>query len=197
MTATTAFPGRSGAIAVTEPERATRADIDRRYVLKRMIWFGTAAFAFAFALPALALKTLTQQQEHIAGGEPLVYATGEHVGDAVNAADIPVRGVIQAFPQGKSDDEDNLVELVRLSEDATGLVAYSAICTHLGCTVLAQLTDKGFIPCPCHGSLFDPANGAKPVGGPANRPLPSLPITVNADGAVAATGTFSGPVGPQ
>ncbi len=182
---------------MTEPPRETDLHHDRRRFLKWAIGLGTSAFALAFALPALALKTLTTPQEEIAGGEPLVYATGDLSGTPVKAADIPVKGAVQAFPEGKSDDQDNLVELVRIAEGASGLVAFSAICTHLGCTVLPKLTDAGDIPCPCHGSLFDPANGAKPVGGPANRPLPSLPISISGDGTVAATGTFSGPIGPQ
>jgi Rieske Fe-S protein len=182
---------------MTDTAPRTEAHADRRHFLKWVIRIGTGAFALAFALPALALKTLTTKQEEISGGEPLVYATGDKSGSPVQAADIPVKGAVQAFPQGKSDDQDNLVQLVRLTEDPSGLVAFSAICTHLGCTVLPKLTDAGDIPCPCHGSLFDPADGAKPVGGPANRPLPSLPISVNSDGTVVATGTFSGPVGPQ
>jgi rieske iron-sulfur protein len=182
---------------MTEPAPETEVHEDRRRFLKWVIGLGTSAFALAFALPALALKTLTTQQEEIAGGEPLVYATGDLSGTNVNATNIPVNGAIQAFPKGKSDDQDNLIELVRIGEGASGVVAFSAICTHLGCTVLPKLTDAGYIPCPCHGSLFDPTQNAKPVGGPANRPLPSLPIAINADGTVAATGTFSGPIGPQ
>ena len=63
----------------------------------------------------------------------------------------------------------------RLSEDASRLVAYSAICTHLGCTVLPQLSEQGYIVCPCHASVFDPAADARVVSGPANRPLPACP----------------------
>ncbi|HEX5498425.1 MAG TPA: Rieske (2Fe-2S) protein, partial [Thermomicrobiales bacterium] len=102
------------------------------------------------------------------------------------------------FPQGKTDNADNLVELVQLGPgtDAAHLVAYSAICTHLGCTVLAKLNARGDIACPCHGSIYDPAAGAKVIAGPAPRPLPSLPVRVGPDGAVVANGTFSGPVGP-
>ena len=77
---------------------------------------------------------------------------------------------VQVFPQGKSDNERNLIELVRLAADLpAGLVAYSAICTHLGCTVLPQLSEQGYIVCPCHGSIFDPAADA------AGRPRPGEP----------------------
>jgi Rieske Fe-S protein len=105
---------------------------------------------------------------------------------------------VQAFPEAKSEKQNNLVQIVRLPEGADpAVVAYSAICTHLGCSVLAQLNDDGNIVCPCHGSIFDPADGAAVVHGPATRPLPGLPIAVEADGGITATGSFDGPIGPQ
>jgi Rieske Fe-S protein len=181
---------------MSDAPRETEAIADRRRLLKWTIRLGTTAFAVAFALPALALKTLTQETKKIAAGDRLVYATGNRSGTEINLNDIPVPGAVQAFPQGKEEDQDNLVELVRLSESADGVLAYSAICTHLGCTVLATLTEQEYIACPCHGSIFDPADGAKVVHGPAGRPLPSLPISVGTDGTITAAGSFSGPVGP-
>lgn len=61
-------------------------------------------------------------------------------------------------------------------------VAYSAVCTHQGCTV-AYSADSGNLDCPCHGSAFDPARGAEVTGGPAPSPLPEIPVEVR-DGAV-------------
>ncbi len=57
------------------------------------------------------------------------------------------------------------------------LVAYSAVCTHLGCTVAYQKS-SGDLVCPCHGSIFDPAQNAKVLNGPAPRPLPKIPIKI-------------------
>jgi rieske iron-sulfur protein len=162
-----------------------------------VIRLGTAAFSVALLLPALALRTLTREVKSVAAGDTLVYATGNRTGMPIEAAAITAGEAVQAFPQGKSDNERNLIELVRLSEDLpAGLVAYSAICTHLGCTVLPKLTDQGYILCPCHGSMFDPARDADVVHGPANRPLPALPLTLSSDGDVVAAGSFAGPVGP-
>ncbi|WP_181807603.1 Rieske (2Fe-2S) protein [Streptomyces shenzhenensis] len=53
--------------------------------------------------------------------------------------------------------------------------AFSAICTHMGCTV--NRVADGTIDCPCHGSKFHIADGAV-AHGPAARPLPAEPITV-------------------
>jgi rieske iron-sulfur protein len=173
------------------------SEVSRRRLLKWLIGIAFAAFGIAFALPALAIKSLSQTQQSIAAGDALVYATGDRTGQPVNANDLQPLQAAQAFPQGKETNQDNLVEIVRLSADQTGLVAYSAICTHLGCTVLGNLTKDGIILCPCHGSEFNPADKAAVVRGPANRPLPSLPITIGSDGAVTAAGGFSGPIGPQ
>ncbi len=54
-------------------------------------------------------------------------------------------------------------------------VAYSAVCTHQGCTVAYT---SGQLVCPCHGSVFDPAKGAAVVQGPAQLPLPKIPVKV-------------------
>ncbi|MFD4510494.1 Rieske (2Fe-2S) protein [Streptomyces sp. NPDC058457] len=54
--------------------------------------------------------------------------------------------------------------------------AFSAICTHMGCTV-NQVTD-GTIDCPCHGSKYHIADGSV-AHGPATRPLPAESITVS------------------
>ena len=59
-------------------------------------------------------------------------------------------------------------------------VAYSAVCTHAGCEVAYNNSQ---LACPCHGSVFDPANGGAVVSPPANRPLPEIPVEVR-DGQV-------------
>jgi rieske iron-sulfur protein len=169
----------------------------RRRILRWAIRIGTGAFSLALLLPALALRTLTREVREVTAGDTLVYATGDQAGLPVDVAAIEPAMAVQAFPEGKSDNERNLIELVRLAADLpAGLVAYSAICTHLGCTVLPRLSEQGYIVCPCHASVFDPAADARVVSGPANRPLPGLPIEVASDGVVRAAGGFDGPVGP-
>lgn len=83
-------------------------------------------------------------------------------------ADIPVGGGT-VFPE----------QLVVVTQPEAGtLHAFSAVCTHQGCTV-GDVTD-GTINCPCHGSKFALTDGA-PTEGPAKRPLDSRQITVTGD----------------
>ncbi len=67
--------------------------------------------------------------------------------------------------------------------DNGDFVAYSAVCTHQGCTVAYN---NGQLACPCHGSLFDPANGADVIVGPATSPLPEIPVKVEGGDVVKA-----------
>jgi arsenite oxidase small subunit len=67
--------------------------------------------------------------------------------------------------------------------DSGDFVAYSAVCTHQGCTVAYK---NGQLACPCHGSVFDPSNGAAVIAGPASQPLPEIPVKVQGDDIVKA-----------
>ena len=62
------------------------------------------------------------------------------------------------------------------TEDATEFVAFSGVCTHLGCNVGFD-TDKQRFHCPCHHGLFDMKTGVV-LGGPPPRALDSLPVKV-------------------
>jgi Rieske Fe-S protein len=61
--------------------------------------------------------------------------------------------------------------------------AFTAVCTHQGCTV--STVSGGTINCPCHGSKFSVANGSV-VGGPAPAPLAAVSIKVQGTSIVQA-----------
>ncbi|WP_353814272.1 Rieske (2Fe-2S) protein [Agromyces sp. SYSU T00266] len=104
------------------------------------------------------------------GSDTPTAAAGE---DVAALADIPVGGSIGATIGG---------EPVLLSQPTAGeVVAFSAICTHQGCTVSAE--GATFV-CPCHGSTFDAATGDVEQG-PALEPLPSVPVSVDGDRVIA------------
>ena len=78
-----------------------------------------------------------------------------------------------------------------------GTVAYSKICTHLGCPAALYEQTTHHILCPCQQSTFDAARGAAVIFGPAARPLPQLPITTDSEGYLVAQSDFHEPVGPS
>ena len=77
------------------------------------------------------------------------------------------------------------------------IVAYSRICTHVGCPVGLYEQTTHHLLCPCHQSTFDASTGATVIFGPAPRPLPQLPMTVDAQGFLVSKSDFTQPVGPS
>jgi ubiquinol-cytochrome c reductase iron-sulfur subunit len=77
-----------------------------------------------------------------------------------------------------------------------GIVAYSKICTHVGCPIALNEQQTHHLLCPCHQSTFDLADSGRVVFGPAARALPQLPIEV-VDGYLVAQSDFTEPVGPS
>ena len=78
-----------------------------------------------------------------------------------------------------------------------GIMVYSKICTHVGCPISLYEQQTHHVLCPCHQSTFDLTDGAKVLFGPAARPLPQLPITVDEEGFLVAQSDFHEPVGPS
>jgi ubiquinol-cytochrome c reductase iron-sulfur subunit len=130
-------------------------------------------------------------------------------GSPVRPGALPEDSVVTVWPEGHTDDADAPTLLIRTRESqdlepragregwtVEGIVAYSKLCTHVGCPVGLYQAESGLLLCPCHQSTFDVLDGARPVFGPAARSLPQLPLGVDDDGYLVAEGDFSGPVGP-
>ncbi len=122
-------------------------------------------------------------------------------GSFVRADDLNVDGVETVFPEEGIGDYNSMAVLVRLPDGVgtnttSGLIAYSKACTHAGCPVALYRASDHRLVCPCHQSVFDVADGAKVLAGPADHPLPQLPIEIAQDGYLRAAGDFNGPVGP-
>ncbi|GGT07338.1 cytochrome bc1 complex Rieske iron-sulfur subunit [Planobispora rosea] len=137
----------------------------------------------------------------------------EGTGAPIRAADFnSPGGILSVVPEGYEHDLNALAKATlilikfrpeelksgtNLNWTHDGIVAYSKICTHVGCPAALYEQTTHHILCPCHQSTFDAADGAKVVFGPAARPLPQLPIAVDEEGYLVATGDFPVPVGPS
>jgi len=90
-------------------------------------------------------------------------------------ADVPVGGAVSA-------EDSNGKPVLVCRPTAGDVVAFSAICTHMGCTVAPQGKE---LQCPCHGSTYDLATGDN-TGGPAPRPLAKVQVEVRKGEVVEA-----------
>jgi ubiquinol-cytochrome c reductase iron-sulfur subunit len=139
----------------------------------------------------------------------------------IKVADVKLGQVVNAMPETyveipEEEHGERLIArstsailLVRMNPDdfvqpagqenwaVDGIIAYSKICTHVGCPIsLYEQTTKTMI-CPCHQSTFDLADGGKVVFGPAKRALPQLPLGIDSEGYLVAQSDFPEPVGPS
>jgi ubiquinol-cytochrome c reductase iron-sulfur subunit len=186
--------------------REGEEQIGRRTALVRLLLAAGGALGLAALFPIRSLGP--------SPGDTLVrtpWRSGTRLvtegGDPLNANDLTVDSFVSVFPEGFVGSADGQAVLVRVDPAQLrlppalvagapqGFVAYSKVCTHAGCPVGLYLAATHQLRCPCHQSTFDVLNGAEPVYGPAPRPLPQLPLTIDPDGTIRATGDFSAPVG--
>jgi rieske iron-sulfur protein len=186
----------------------------RRFILGVLLTAAAAAFGSLLTL----FKVLAPEKKGggyvatVAPGDRLVYAKGSQQGSLLKASEFKVGDAVLAYPQGKVNNRANIVQLIRLHESEfkpptrlkltdQGFVAYSAICTHLGCIVSwvesRQHPAASYTECFCHNSIYDPTRGAKVIGGPAPKPLAQIGVKVSKDGILVFTSGFDGPIGPQ
>ena len=119
----------------------------------------------ACALPLAACGGTTDDTAKPSGGSSASGGGKDH--ELANVADVPVGSRVSA------KTADGKPVLIAQPKAGT-IVAFSAICTHMGCTVNPAGKE---LDCPCHGSKYDAATG-KVIHGPAPRPLPPVAVTV-------------------
>jgi ubiquinol-cytochrome c reductase iron-sulfur subunit len=149
--------------------------------------------------------------------EPGLRLTRDPSGLPIKASEVTVGSAFHVIPEGLADLEYHKIEekakaavlLMRLPIGALqetpekaswsyqGIVAYSKICTHVGCPVALYEQQTHHLLCPCHQSEFDVAKHCEVIFGPAARPLPQLPITIDDEGYLIAQSDFTEPVGPS
>jgi len=200
-----------GPLSSPETWRQEVADGMTRPVTRRGLLFGmlaaaVGALAVALGFPIRSLGPSVGRKLHETAwtdGIRLVDETGEPIG----SDSLEYGSTRTAFPEGFERAADSVVVLVRvhparltldsrqLAGAPEGHVAYSKICTHAGCPVGLFDSDTGQLICPCHQSSFDALAGAVPAFGPADRPLPQLPLAIR-DGYLVAAGEMTDAVGP-
>ncbi|MBB6119312.1 ubiquinol-cytochrome c reductase iron-sulfur subunit [Nocardiopsis algeriensis] len=125
------------------------------------------------------------------------YPHGISLNDAAKSVILLIKVPEDDWKQGMEEEiEVDGESGQRLNWTHNGIVAYSKICTHVGCPAALYERTTHRILCPCHQSTFDASDAAKVVFGPAHRPLPQLPIGVDDEGYLVARGDFTAPPGP-
>ncbi len=198
-------PGARAALAEAIDEEA---GFTRRRFLIRMLLTAFGGLAAALAIPVFSLGPAPGRELFTTAwrrGSRLVGFDGR----PVRASDLAVDAVATVFPEGHAGDAQAQTLLIRVPADLLrlpadrlswapdGYVAYSKVCTHAGCPVGLYRAAERKLICPCHQSTFDVLDGARPVFGPAARPLPQLPIRLEPDGTFVALGDFEEPIGPS
>jgi ubiquinol-cytochrome c reductase iron-sulfur subunit len=210
----------------TFEDGAAASQFAKRPLIRRTLIAATVPLAVApifllrdlGPLPGTSLDTTVWRK----GLRLLAYGTGR----PITAAEFNSPGsLISVGPEGYLDNDDDMAKaaviiikfrpgqlvfgppvvpghpsppnLVVPNWTVSNIVAYSKICTHVGCPAALYEQTTHHILCPCHQSTFDATRGAKVLFGPATRALPQLPIGVDHEGFLIATGPFNEPVGPS
>jgi ubiquinol-cytochrome c reductase iron-sulfur subunit len=203
-------------------EGAAISQVTRRPIVRRTMLLATAPLALAPLVLLRDLGPLPQTDlRHTVWRKGLRAVTLGGL-RPLRPADISTPGsLITVIPQGYQNDDDALAKagviLIKfepgqlhvptnydggtlvstMNWTIDNIVAYSKICTHVGCPVALYEQTTHHILCPCHQSTFDAANGANVIFGPAARALPQLPLMIDSEGYIAAASDFTQPVGPS
>lgn len=200
----------------TVKEGAGAAGLGRRPLIKRTL---AAALGLSGLTPLLLLRDLGPlpkadlEKTSWKAGTRLVTDPGDR---PIRPADLEIGAVAQTLPEiaaGEhrklSDVGKDAVLLIRLRPEEfnlgaerlswthEGIIAFSKICSHMGCAVALYEQQTKHLLCPCHQSTFDVTRAAKVIFGPAARPLPQLALAIDDEGYLVAKAPFTEPVGPS
>ncbi|NHN55955.1 Rieske (2Fe-2S) protein [Calidifontibacter sp. DB0510] len=216
---------RDGALKILE-EGAESAQLKRRPLVKYTLGASMGLFALPLGLqlvgslgPLRRSKVVGDLQttlwdSKLPNGKPRRLMRDPD-NTPIRLSDVTLGSVFHVLPEGideaahpQNEKVKASVILVSLEESVIksarekawgigGVVAYSKICTHVGCPVGLYEQQTHHLLCPCHQSTFDMTDDCKVVFGPAGHPLPQLKISVDTEGYIVADQGFKEPVGPS
>ncbi len=190
--------------------------IGRRPLIVTSMVAALAALPIAVLAPLSTLGPLPGNKLHHTFWKKGMRLARDHDGTPIKATDVAMNSIFHIMPEDLTPETEHFLEerakaaavIVRidpalakdeqsLANGYEGILAFSKICTHVGCPVALYEQQTHHMLCPCHQSTFDVTDGAKVIFGPAHRPLPQLPIEVDAEGYLVAKGDFPEPIGPS
>lgn len=199
------------------------ANKESGWTRRRLLRNSLIAALAAFPIPAFAMfRDLAPAADPVEALKHTAWRAGTRLardpsGTPIKASEVTLGSAFHVIPENLHEYEETFlnekakaavllmrlpVEDLNISEERKdwsfdGIVAYSKICTHVGCPVALYEQQSHNLLCPCHQSQFDVSNECAVIFGPAARPLPQLPITVDAEGYLVAQSDFLEPVGPS
>ena len=205
---------RAEAVAALK-EGAAGAGLGRRKLIRNSLLGALAPLPLLALLPLRDLGPLPGDKLEKTAWGPGKRLVTDPTGRPIRAADVAIGSVIHVMPEG-IDELDHVLDekakattlVIRLEPDeikdakerewaVDGIVAYSKVCTHVGCPVGLYEQQTHHLLCPCHQSTFDVTRDCAVIFGPAARPLPQLPLAVDDEGYLVARDDYQEPVGPS
>ncbi len=205
---------RTEAVAALK-EGAAGAGLGRRKLIRNSLLGALAPLGLLAIIPLRDLGPLPGASLTGTWWKPGRRLMTDPTGRPIKAADIPIGAVIHVQPEGVDEAPEPINErakstvlVIRLEPDeiqdekqrdwaVDGIVAYSKICTHVGCPVGLYEQQTHHLLCPCHQSTFDVTRDCAVIFGPAARPLPQLPLAVDDEGYLVSSEDFQEPIGPS
>jgi ubiquinol-cytochrome c reductase iron-sulfur subunit len=197
-------------------EGATASGLGRRSLIKRSLGAALGLSALSPLILLRDLGPLPGKELEMTTWKSGTYLVTDPGNRRIRASDLEVGAVAQVLPEVEDSEHRKLSDIAkdavllirlrpqefnleadRLAMTHDGIIAFSKICSHMGCAVALYEQQTKHLLCPCHQSTFDVTRAAKVIFGPSARPLPQLDITIDPEGFLVARKPFSEPVGPS
>jgi len=171
------------------------------------------ALALSVGSASEADAAVAPEKEYTQPGDRILLVKGTNKNEFLRPEMLTVgERPVEAFPFASADNvvrrKNRLNRLLILRLDPAemneetrnrsvdGVLAYSALCTHRACTIKSWMAEERYVRCHCHLSKFAALEQGSVKGGPARRNLPMVPLGLDDEGYVVATGEFTTKPGP-